>query len=515
MMRQNLWCLVVLIMAPVALAEPDREVSGRMVESTSWDGTIVVKQTVTVVPGAVLTIGPGTRVVFHKGSCLVVEGRLLAEGGEKTRIHFELAKGVLPGEWSGLVIRPESLQVGPSKLTGCQVSGAAVGITLESDGAAHHQVVDCRFENCSDVGILVAGASRALVKDNQVIGCGSAAGKICGGIVLDESRYALVQGNTITDCRRFGIVVNDGDLNRIKSNKIQSIAGKPRSTEGMGICIQAGSNRNLVLSNHVTGCNYNCIVIYSRENQVIDNDVGNSPDGMGLAGRNCRGNIVRDNRISRGWWSTLYVTSMARDNVLYNNVVYGGDGGITTRAAGPNLWENCHFYNHNSQGHVVLMGTGIATFRRCTLKTNGPHHLSLEYGSHARVIDCNFDKQRVVFGKGTGESNFVEWLHTVEVSVVDAESDRPVPGAMVRIESERDSNRQMSAETKQGGRAAFEVLETVIRKNGTHDVTPHRVVVAAKGYESGNLSEVEVRERMQLTVRLRPSVGGPATNRSP
>ena len=130
MMRQNLWCLVVLIMAPVALAEPDREVSGRMVESTSWDGTIVVKQTVTVVPGAVLTIGPGTRVVFHKGSCLVVEGRLLAEGGEKTRIHFELAKGVLPGEWSGLVIRPESLQVGPSKLTGCQVSGAAVGITL-------------------------------------------------------------------------------------------------------------------------------------------------------------------------------------------------------------------------------------------------------------------------------------------------------------------------------------------------------------------------------------------------
>ena len=324
MMRQNLWCLVVLIMAPVALAEPDREVSGRMVESTSWDGTIVVKQTVTVVPGAVLTIGPGTRVVFHKGSCLVVEGRLLAEGGEKTRIHFELAKGVLPGEWSGLVIRPESLQVGPSKLTGCQVSGAAVGITLESDGAAHHQVVDCRFENCSDVGILVAGASRALVKDNQVIGCGSAAGKICGGIVLDESRYALVQGNTITDCRRFGIVVNDGDLNRIKSNKIQSIAGKPRSTEGMGICIQAGSNRNLVLSNHVTGCNYNCIVIYSRENQVIDNDVGNSPDGMGLAGRNCRGNIVRDNRISRGWWSTLYVTSMARDNVLYNNVVYGG-----------------------------------------------------------------------------------------------------------------------------------------------------------------------------------------------
>ena len=276
-----------------------------------------------------------------------------------------------------MVVRPESVQVGPSNLIGCQISGVKVGIALESDGAAEHQITDCRIRNCTDAGIHVSGASRILVKNNLITHCGTAAGAVCGGILLEESRYALVQDNTITDCRRFGIVTIRGNMNRIKKNTIQNIGGKPQSTEGMGICVQGGSNRNLVLSNHVTQCNYNCIVIFSRENQVIDNDVGNSPDGIGLPGSNCRENMIRDNRISSGWWSTLYVSSTARDNVLSNNVVDGGDGGITTRAAGPNLWENCRFYNDNSQGHVVLMGTGIATFRRCILRTNGPHHFHL------------------------------------------------------------------------------------------------------------------------------------------
>ena len=414
------------------------------------------------------------------------------------------ASDVQPGDWNGLVIRPKGPEAGASQLTHCHVSGAAVGITLKSHAEADHKVVDCRVVNCGHAGILVDGVSRTLLKGNHVSGCGSAAGTICGGIVLNESRYALVQGNSITDCRRFGIVVNRGELNRIKRNTVRGISGKPRSIEGMGICVENASNRNLVLSNHVTGCNYSGIVIYSRDNQVIDNDVGNSPDGIGLAGRHCRGNIVRDNRITRGWWSTLYVTSTARDNVFYNNVVHGGDGGITTRAAGPNIWENCHFYNHNSKGQIALLGTGIATFRRCTLKTNGPHHLSLEYGSHARVIDCNFDKRRVVFGKGTGEHNFVEWLHTVAVNVVDAKSGQPVDEAVVRIESEKDPERHRSANTTRRGRAECEVLETVIRKSGFHDVTPHQVVVTAKGFRPGKLSGIEVRRRLNLTVRLHP-----------
>lgn len=108
------------------------------------------------------------------------------------------------------------------------------------------------------------------------------------------------------------------------------------------------------------------------------------------------------------------------------------------------------------------------------------------------MIDCNIDKHRVIFGKGTGEHNYVEWMHTVEVHAIDTKSGLPVSGATVRIESERDSKQHMSLETTRRGRTMFEVLETIIRKNDIHDVTPHRVLVTMKGYEPKNLSGVEV-----------------------
>ena len=49
--------------------------------------------------------------------------------------------------------------------------------------------------------------------------------------------------------------------------------------------------------------------------------------------------------------------------------------------------------------------------------------------------------------------------------------------------------------------------DVLFGKSGFHDATPHGVVVTAKGFLPGKLSDIEVRRRLNLTVRLHASDG--------
>ena len=105
---------VATIVAVICCSAKADDVSGRIGDSATWSGTIVVTKTVTVAPAAVLTIRSGTRVVLHKGCGLVVEGRLLAEGRKEAPIHFVPASDAQPGDWNSLVIRPKGPEAGAS-----------------------------------------------------------------------------------------------------------------------------------------------------------------------------------------------------------------------------------------------------------------------------------------------------------------------------------------------------------------------------------------------------------------
>ena len=501
-MQHTSWFGWLLVLGQIASLTASSLEAGTVDSPTEWSGEVHLTEMITVAANGVLRIQPGTRVIVSPGAGLTVKGQLLAEATDDAPISFDPTEGEERKLWPGIVIAPADHKTSPSKLVGCQIRGAENGILLTADAAGPHYVVKCTITSCRGAGIVLQNVSGPVIQQNDISSCGASGQSPSGGIWAADCRYATVTGNTIMNCARYGIVLHKGDVNTVRENTIQGIGGKPRSTEGMGIVAERSSNRNLIQSNNVSNCNYNGIVIYSRENQVIGNEVGNSPDGMGLAGAACTGNIVRDNRITRGWWSTLYVTSMARDNYFFNNVVLGGDGGITTRAAGPNLWENCHFYNYNSRGSVALLGTGIATFRRCTVKTNGPHDLQLEYGSYARVIDGNFDKHRISFGAGTGKHNYVEFLHTVEVHVTDAAGGRPIDGAAVTVESEASEEPRAHHAVTTAGKAAFEVLETTVRKDGLHDAGPYRVTVTAKGFQTRVFSGIHVTGRLNLDAQL-------------
>lgn len=477
--------------------------AGRIESAAEWTGEVHVLGPVVVDKQSVLTLRPPVRLVFSRGAGLRVEGQIVGEGTPESPVVLVGADGVARGEWLGVEIVPVNVDVPGSRLTGCVIEGAAHGVALKRDGSSPHRVASCTIKSCRGSGVWLDGVTGAIIEDNQVTDCGRSGEAPAGGIWCERSRDASVVGNRIVAGARYGILVRSGELHTLRRNHIHGIGGKAMSTEGMGICVEHDARRILVQSNEVKGCNYCGIAVYGPDNLVIDNDVGDSPDGIGLAGAPCTGNIVRDNRITRGWWSTLYVTSQARDNLLVNNVVHGGDGGITTRAAGPNLWENCTFYNHNSQGSLVLMGTGIATFRRCAIRTNGMYDLQLEYGSYARVIDSKIRKDRIAFGEGTGEHNFIEWLHTARVTVVDDATGQGVSGAKVEFASQIDPDVRVAQATMGSGEASLEVLETTVRKDGLHDATPHRVTVSSEGYRPAVLDSVEVRDRVELHVRLR------------
>lgn len=78
----------------------------------------IVFDTLTVAPGATLTVEPGTSVLFHDKAALRIEGRLEAAGTPEAPIHFRgdridnvlpgVSYDIMAGQWDGISIAPES-----------------------------------------------------------------------------------------------------------------------------------------------------------------------------------------------------------------------------------------------------------------------------------------------------------------------------------------------------------------------------------------------------------------------
>lgn len=65
----------------------------------TWRGTIGVQKDLAVVPGATLTMAPGTRVEFSPGTGMLVKGRMIASGTPEKRIVFTSRDRKGAGEW--------------------------------------------------------------------------------------------------------------------------------------------------------------------------------------------------------------------------------------------------------------------------------------------------------------------------------------------------------------------------------------------------------------------------------
>jgi hypothetical protein len=74
--------------------------TGTLEQDLTLSGAYIVEQAVTVPAGKILTIEPGTVVLFQEGSRMTIRGRLLAEGAPDEPIRFTRAAN--NGRWLGL-----------------------------------------------------------------------------------------------------------------------------------------------------------------------------------------------------------------------------------------------------------------------------------------------------------------------------------------------------------------------------------------------------------------------------
>ena len=482
-----------------------------------WRGEVNVADSVVVPCGKTLTVEPGSTIRFARGAALVVHGKLVAAGEPSRPIHFLLERPDEPGAWKGIIIGPrnvsaqpttaqaltiqaESLQ-GACSIIHCRIEHAEHGVSLIDAAGRSHRIANCTIEACPGTGVRLIRSSDAIIEHNQIAHCGTQEQAPAGGIWLEDANRVQVRHNTLRDNTRYGVFLDASRLTNVCDNRIQNVGGKPQSTGGYGISLNE-SSRNLIERNEIDHANYLCLgVSNSDENLIVGNRVGDSPDGIALAGPKTVGNLVRDNLIERCYWSQLYITSQARDNRIERTNVRGGDGAITSWAAGPNLFEDCRF---EGTGPVALLGTSLVTLRRVSVVgCRGPHDLWTEFEPTCQVIDCEIDKRRIDFSKGTTANSHFVWLHSLRVRVVDPETDTGIDGATVRLAGPT-ANSPITTTTRARGLATLELVAGVVRKDKGFEPHPAwSLTVVADGFEPAEVEAISNTEATRLTVRLK------------
>jgi hypothetical protein len=202
-------------------AEPSNVASGGIVASEpvplageiktdkTLNGVFLVNDTVTVPCGVTLTIGADSRLLFAEGKGLVVQGRLLAAGGE-TVVEFTRAG---TAAWQGIV-----LEGAHAELTRVRIKGAVTGLKArDTDGFIDGAVIQ---ENAA--GIDIRGMTGLTVK-NCAINANATGAALCGA-------DARLTGNTIVQ-NGTGVTLDAfaGELrdNNIYDNEKNIVAAKP------------------------------------------------------------------------------------------------------------------------------------------------------------------------------------------------------------------------------------------------------------------------------------------------
>jgi len=113
--------LLILMLADKALAT-DR-VSGKS-ETSVWSGTVRIMSTYTIQKGKTLEIRPGAKILFNKGSGLLVKGTLKAVGLKGKEITFTSAKKGVADSWQEIWFD----SAGDSIMEHCVVENARWGL---------------------------------------------------------------------------------------------------------------------------------------------------------------------------------------------------------------------------------------------------------------------------------------------------------------------------------------------------------------------------------------------------
>lgn len=113
----TLACLGVMVFAGTASSSTNF-ILGEVTANAAWSGTNLLTGTVTIRPGAVVTIAPGTRMLMNTAAVLRVEGQLLADGTSNAPIIF--TRSTTTTNWGRIMF----VQAQPSRLRHCVIEFA-------------------------------------------------------------------------------------------------------------------------------------------------------------------------------------------------------------------------------------------------------------------------------------------------------------------------------------------------------------------------------------------------------
>jgi parallel beta-helix repeat protein len=283
----------------VVYIPPDRVLGGELTSNVLWTkepSPYVLAETVVVLPGATLTIEPGTEVLLADAQSLLVEGRLLANGTENDPITFTTYRD---GESWGNLAFDQALS---SELSYCIVEySAGVGSYggLYAGAVAlvgsHLDVNGCTFRNFPDEspaadasGIYLLSGASATIRNSRF--------RCMGAGVHTDHNYVLVENCIFTDIHGSG---NDPvDVNGestpvpvIKNNLFMSseddgidmdrcspiiLGNFIRSSADKGISVGKGSDPRI--ANNVVVANATGIAVMDGANPLLINNtiVGNA-----------------------------------------------------------------------------------------------------------------------------------------------------------------------------------------------------------------------------------------------
>jgi len=230
-------CQPIQIGQPGAMSDSSAPVtkSGELVGDKAWSGTIIVENDVIVPKDGTLTIANGTTVRFSRGSKLLINGSLYAEGQVNSAITLTSGEPEpRPGDWGGIVFSESSLN---SRMEYC-VLEFHTQILCRSDSL---RLTDSIIAEGSVAGIICDSAS-PIIEDNMItkngvgIRCEGPASptirynaitaNLLDGIECRDSSFAKISYNVINNNRKNGISCYSAASPEITSNNIMHNGGR-------------------------------------------------------------------------------------------------------------------------------------------------------------------------------------------------------------------------------------------------------------------------------------------------
>jgi parallel beta-helix repeat protein len=182
--------------------------SGELMRDDTWSGAIIVESDVIVPQNDILTITSGTTVKFSKGSKLIVNGSLRAEGQVNRAITLTSAQTEpKPGDWGGIIFDETSLD--------CRAEYCVIDF--------HTQII-CRSDSLRLTNSIIAEASMAgivcdnvspTIEDNMIT-------KNVVGIICEGDSSPTISYNAITANLEDGIDCRDSSFATISYNVISN-----------------------------------------------------------------------------------------------------------------------------------------------------------------------------------------------------------------------------------------------------------------------------------------------------